>query len=84
MLTIARSFLKVLGCSAIMYGALVIVQTSTPPENGVRLAVSLGEHLAFGAAVFLALARLFDSDELHLAINLLVRRAPPADLVALP
>jgi putative peptidoglycan lipid II flippase len=84
MLTITQSFLKVFGCSAIMYAALVIVQLSTPPENGVRLAISLGEHLAFGAAVFLALARLVDSDEMHLAITLLVRRAPPAELVALP
>ena len=83
-LPITRSFLKVLGCSAIMYSALVIVQLATPaPEGTTHIAVALCEHIAFGAAVFLGLARLVDSDEMHLAINLLVRRAPP-ELIPLP
>ncbi|MFN2459917.1 MAG: murein biosynthesis integral membrane protein MurJ [Candidatus Velthaea sp.] len=82
---IVRSFLKVFGCSAIMVAALVAVQSFEPPITGGDLAriVSLGEHLAFGAAIFLALARLFDSDEVHLAIALLLRRERPRDLIPL-
>ena len=37
-----------------------------------------------GAAIFLGLARLVDSDEMHLAIQLLFRRAKPAELIPLP
>jgi len=86
LMAIVRSFLKVVGCSAIMVGVLVAVQSFEPPVTGGDLAriVSLCEHLAFGAAVFLGLARLFDSEEVHLAIALLVRRQPPRDLMPLP
>jgi len=81
---IVRSLLKVFGCSSIMFSALIIVQIFERPEGSSAFAhaVTLGEHLLFGAAIFLALARLVDSDELHLAINLLIRRTPP-DLVPL-
>ncbi len=84
MLLLVRSLLKVFGCSAIMYSALILVQTFERPQAPTEFAqaVALGEHLLFGAAIFLGLARLVDSDELHLAIDLLFRRAP-ADLVPL-
>jgi len=84
MLLIVRSLLKVFGCSAIMYSALILVQTFERPQAPTEFAqaVALGEHLLFGAAIFLGLARLVDSDEMHLAIDLLFRRAP-ADLVPL-
>jgi hypothetical protein len=39
--------------------------------------------LLFGAFVFVVLARFVDSEELHLAIDLLLRRRP-RDLVPLP
>jgi putative peptidoglycan lipid II flippase len=83
---IGRSALKVLGCSAIMVGALLVVQSfESPIETGeLGRIVSLGEHLAFGAALFLGLARLFDSEEVHLAIELLVKRQRPPDLTPLP
>jgi putative peptidoglycan lipid II flippase len=85
LLTIVQSLLKVCGCSAIMYSALILVQAFEPPAAASTFghAVTLGEHLLFGAAIFLGLARLVDSDELHLAFDLLVRRAP-RDLVPLP
>jgi putative peptidoglycan lipid II flippase len=84
--SVGRSVLKVAGCSAIMVTVLVVVQSFEPPVTGGEVAriVSLCEHLAFGAAVFLGLARLFDSEEVHLAIALLVRRRPPRDLMPLP
>ena len=83
---IGRSALKVLGCSAIMYAALATVQSFEPPVTGGDLPriVSLVEHLAFGAAIFLGLARLVDSDEVHLAISLVVKRKAPTELVSLP
>jgi len=83
---IGRSMLKVVGCSAIMVAALLVVQSFEPPIPAGELAriVSLGEHLAFGAALFLGLARLFDSDEVHLAIELLIKRQRPRDLTPLP
>ena len=83
---IGRSFLKILGCSAIMVAALLVVQSFEPPVVSGELPriVSLGEHLAFGAAIFLGLARLFDSEEVHLAIALFIRRQRPPDLVPLP
>ncbi len=37
-------------------------------------AANLGEHLLFGAAVFIGLARLVDSEELQLVVDTLVRR----------
>jgi len=79
------SLLKVGACSAVMAFALAAVQiTRTPPSPTTLARVSnLGEHLLFGAFVFLALARLVDSEELHLAIDLLLRRRP-RDLVPLP
>jgi peptidoglycan biosynthesis protein MviN/MurJ (putative lipid II flippase) len=83
--TVCVSLLKVGACSAVMAFALAAVQvTRTPPAPTMLARVSnLGEHLLFGAFVFLALARLVDSEELHLAIDLLLRRRP-RDLVPLP
>jgi putative peptidoglycan lipid II flippase len=83
---VLRSVLKVLGCSAIMVSGLLVVQWFEPPvgANEVARIVSLGEHLAFGAAIFLGLARLVDADEVHLAIAMLVKRKAPPDLVPLP
>ncbi len=83
---IGRSVLKVAGCSSIMVGALLAVQSFEPPVTGGEIAriVSLCEHLGFGAALFLGLARLFDSAEVHLAIELLVKRQRPRDLTLLP
>jgi len=82
---IVRSLFKVFTCSAVMYAALIIVQTFERDHatSSFANAVTLGEHLLFGAAIFLGLARLVDSDELHLAFDLLFRRAP-RDLVPLP
>ena len=79
------SLLKVGACSAVMAFALAAVQvTRTPPAPSTLARISnLGEHLLFGAFVFLALARLVDSEELHLAVDLLLRRRP-RDLVPLP
>jgi putative peptidoglycan lipid II flippase len=86
LMTVVRSLLKVLGCAAIMVAALIAVQSFEPPVTGGELAriVSLTEHLLFGAAIFLALARLVDADEVHLAISLLVKRKAPRDLIPLP
>lgn len=86
LIAIGSSALKIMGCSAIMVGALLMVQSFEPSIAGGELAriVSLGEHLGFGAAVFLSLARLSNSEEVHLAITLLVRRQRPRDLVPLP
>lgn len=83
--TVAISLLKVGACSAVMAFALAAVQvTRTPPApNALARVSNLGEHLLFGAFVFLALARIVDSEELHLAIDLL-RRRRPRDLVPLP
>ncbi|MDQ6925036.1 MAG: murein biosynthesis integral membrane protein MurJ [Candidatus Eremiobacteraeota bacterium] len=83
--TVFVSLLKVGACSAVMAFLLAAVQvTRTPPAPGTFARVSnLGEHLLFGAFVFLALARLVDSEELHLAVDLLLRRRP-RDLVPLP
>jgi len=79
------SLMKVGACSAVMAFALAAVQvTRTPPSPTALARISnLGEHLLFGAFVFLALARLVDSEELHLAIDLVLRRRP-RDLVPLP
>ncbi len=79
------SLCKVGGCAIVMAVALGAVQvTRNPPApNGIARWTNLGEHLLFGAFVFLLLARLVDSEELHLAIDLLLRRRP-RDLVPLP
>jgi putative peptidoglycan lipid II flippase len=83
--TIAVSLLKVGACSAVMAFALAAVQiTRTPPApTTIARVANLGEHLLFGAFVFIALARVVDTQELHLAIDLLLRRRP-RDLVPLP
>jgi putative peptidoglycan lipid II flippase len=82
---VAVSLLKVGLCSAIMALALAAVQVTRTPPAPTTLArvTNLGEHLLFGAFVFIALARVFDSEELHLAVDLLLRRRP-RDLVPLP
>jgi putative peptidoglycan lipid II flippase len=83
--TVAISLLKVGACSAVMAFALAAVQVTRTPPAPTTLArvANLGEHLLFGAFVFLALARVVDSEELHLAIDLLLRRRP-RDLIPLP
>lgn len=83
--TVAVSLLKVGACSAVMAFALAAVQvTRTPPSpNLLARVTNLGEHLLFGAFVFLVLARLFDSEELQLATDVLLRRRP-RELVPLP
>ena len=82
---IAITLLKVGACSLVMAFALAAVQVGRPPPapNTVARITSLGEHLLFGAFVFLALARLVDSAELQLATDLLLRRRP-RELVPLP
>ena len=83
--TVAVSLLKVSACSAIMAFALAAVQITRTPPLPTTLAriTNLGEHLLFGAFVFIALARVVDSEELHLAFDLLLRRRP-RDLIPLP
>ncbi|MEA2718882.1 MAG: putative peptidoglycan lipid flippase [Candidatus Eremiobacteraeota bacterium] len=83
--TVVVSLLKVGACSAVMAFALAAVQiTRTPPApTTIARVTNLGEHLLFGAFVFLVLARIVDSEELHLAVDLLLRRRP-RDLVPLP
>ncbi|MEO7040151.1 MAG: lipid II flippase MurJ, partial [Candidatus Elarobacter sp.] len=83
--TVAVSLLKVGACSAVMAFALAAVQITRTPPSPTTLArvANLGEHLLFGAFVFLALARLFDSEELQLATDVVLRRRP-RDLVPLP
>jgi len=81
---IGLSLLKVGGCALVMALALAVVQiTRRPPDpNGFARLANLGEHLLFGAFVFLGLARIVDSRELHLVFDLLLRRR--RDLVPLP
>jgi putative peptidoglycan lipid II flippase len=76
---------KVAACSAAMAIALAVVQIygSAPAPSLVSRATILMEHLLFGGAMFLALARIVDSEELHLAIDLLVRRKT-RELIPLP
>jgi putative peptidoglycan lipid II flippase len=85
LMAVVVSLLKVGTCSAVMAFALAAVQlTRTPPSPSTLARVTnLGEHLLFGACVFLVLARLVDSEELELAANLLLRRRS-RDLVPLP
>jgi putative peptidoglycan lipid II flippase len=79
------SLIKVGGCAAVMGLSLLAVQAVQEPHLTTTFAraVSLGEHLLFGAFVFLGLARLVDSDELHVVIDVLLRRRP-RDLIPLP
>jgi putative peptidoglycan lipid II flippase len=73
---IAFSFGKVAACSCAMAIALAVVQIYGPAPSPTLAsrATTLVEHLLLGAALFLALARIVDSEELHLAIDLLLRR----------
>ncbi len=56
--------------------ALAAVQIPFEPRVATTVArvANLGEHLLFGAGVFLGLARLVDAGELHLVIDVLLRR----------
>jgi len=83
--TVFVSLLKVAACSAVMAGALAIVQITRTPPSPTMLArvTNLGEHLLFGGCVFLVLARFVDSEELQLVVDLLLRRRP-RELVPLP
>jgi putative peptidoglycan lipid II flippase len=83
--TVTVSLLKVGACSAVMAFALAAVQVTRTPPSPTMLArvTNLGEHLLFGAFVFIALARIVDSEELSLAVDLLLRRRP-RDLAPLP
>jgi len=76
---------RVAACSCAMAVALAVVQTFGPPPGPslVERATTLIEHLLLGAALFLALARIVDSEELHLAIDLLLRRKT-RELIPLP
>jgi putative peptidoglycan lipid II flippase len=82
---VVGSFFKVAACSAAMGLALAVVQIyRQPPEaTFVSRASNLAEHLLFGVALFLALARIVDSEELSLALDLLLRRGSH-ELVPLP
>ena len=83
--TVLVSLLKVGACSAVMAFALAAVQVTRTPPSPTTLArvTNLGEHLLFGAFVFLALARLVDSEELNMAVDLVLRRRP-RELIPLP
>ena len=76
---------KVTACSVAMAIALAVVQIYGPPPEPTLISriTVLAEHLLFGAALFLALARIVDSEELHLAIDLLFRRRT-RELIPLP
>jgi len=82
---ILLSFFKVLCCSAAMGVALAVVQIyRVPPDpTFIARATNLVEHLLFGGFLFLALARIVDSEELDLAIDVLFRRKG-RELVPLP
>jgi putative peptidoglycan lipid II flippase len=82
---ILLSFFKVLCCSAAMGVALAVVQIyRVPPDpTFIARATNLVEHLLFGGFLFLALARIVDSEELDLAIDVLFRRKA-RELVPLP
>jgi putative peptidoglycan lipid II flippase len=79
------SFAKVAACSCAMAAALAIIQLYSAPPSATLMsrATNLIEHLFVGGALFLALARIVDSEELHLAINLLLRRQT-RELIPLP
>lgn len=82
---ILASALKVLGCAAAMAVALAVVQIyRAPPEpTFVARATNLIEHMIFGGFLYLALARIVDSEELDLAIDIVFRRKS-RELVPLP
>ncbi len=82
---ILQSFGKVTACSLAMAVALAAVQRygSAPAPALISRSTNLIEHLLFGTALFLALARIVDSEELHLAIDLLLRRKT-RELIPLP
>ncbi len=82
---ILLSAFKVLCCSAAMAIALAVVQIyRVPPEpTFFARATNLAEHLIFGGFLFLMLARIVDSEELDLAIDILFRRKA-RELVPLP
>ena len=82
---ILLSLFKVLSCSAAMAVALAVVQIyRAPPEaTFVGRSTNLIEHLIFGGFLFLMLARIVDSEELDLAIDILFRRKG-RELVPLP
>jgi putative peptidoglycan lipid II flippase len=79
------SALKVVGCSIAMALALGVVQEfRAPPEPAfVARATNLLEHLLFGGFLFLVLARIVDSEELDLAIDVVFRRRS-RELIPLP
>jgi putative peptidoglycan lipid II flippase len=81
---ILASFGKVLVCCALMAFALYVVQVyRQPPEPSfIARAANLAEHLFFGLTVFLAAARILDSSELSLAVDLLLRRRAANEMVA--
>jgi putative peptidoglycan lipid II flippase len=76
---------RVAACSAVMALALAVVQIygAAPGPSLMARVTILMEHLLFGGAVFLALARIVDSEEVHLAIDLLLRRKT-RELIPLP
>jgi putative peptidoglycan lipid II flippase len=82
---IFASFGKVAACGVLMAFALAVVQVfRQPPEaNFLSRGANLVEHLMFGLFVFFAAARIVDSSELSLAIDLLLRRRPATEIVPL-
>jgi putative peptidoglycan lipid II flippase len=82
---ILLSALKVAGCSIVMAVALGVVQEFRAPPGPafVARATNLVEHLVFGGLLFLALARIVDSEELDLAIDVVFRRTS-RELIPLP
>jgi putative peptidoglycan lipid II flippase len=82
---IAVSALKVVGCSIVMAVALGLVQEFRTPPGPAFLAraTNLVEHLLLGGVLFLALARIVDSEELDLAIDVVFRRTAH-ELIPLP
>jgi hypothetical protein len=79
------SAFKVLSCSAAMGVALAVVQIYRVPPDPTfdARATNLSEHMIFGGVLFLALARIVDSEELDLAIDVLFRRKA-RELIPLP
>jgi hypothetical protein len=82
---IVASFGKVATCSVLMAFSLAVVQIfRQPPEaNLLSRCANLTEHLLFGFAVFFVAARILDSAELSLAMDLLLRRRTAPDMVPL-
>jgi hypothetical protein len=62
---------------------VVQIYGAAPGPSLMARVTILMEHLLFGGAVFLALARIVDSEEVHLAIDLLLRRKT-RELIPLP